>query len=291
MRSIVIAGATCSGKSLLAERICDEVDGLIVNADSMQVYEEFPLLTAQPEVVQDRHFLYSCVSSNDLFNVGLWLEKVKKLQEQWTEKTLVFVGGSGMYINALLYGIADIPEVPIEIFEESKRLADEKGIEFLLSEMQQSVDVPSFIKPQDTQRILRAWCVWKTTGRSIWSFHKEEESKQDDFTVLLCEKDREQLYKDINARCVDMWSSGIISEVESSLKKEINAQKVIGFNEVSAFLKGADQKSQINLMQTRTRQYAKRQLTWFRNQLKTGIVLHPESKIEGILNKGSKSVW
>jgi tRNA dimethylallyltransferase len=284
MKSIVIAGATCSGKSFLAERVCDYVGGIIVNADSMQVYEEFPILTAQPPILPQRHFLYSCISVHSPFNVALWLKKARDIEASYPDTPIVFVGGSGMYINALLNGIADIPNVPNIILEE----ANQKNTICMLDEMKEHLEVPSFIKTNDSQRIIRAWSVWKATGRSIWSFHEALPSNRHNYTVLLCEKDRANLYEDINNRCIEMWSAGILEEVSTFSEKNKNthcAEKIIGFNEVLLVQNGGNKNQMIHQMQTRTRQYAKRQLTWFRNQLKPDIVLHSESKIEDILKK------
>lgn len=285
---IIIFGPTASGKSDVAEQLCDALDGVIINADSLQIYKGLPLLTAQPNVIDGRHFLYDYLVPDIRCDVFTWMNLVRSvMQEAYAKQKIpIIVGGTGFYIKALLEGIVQTPDIPEQVYTQADALLKERGAEFLFEDLQRKVNdgLPEYIKPEDHYRLVRAWAVLEHTGTPL---HKLQDQlpKTQPLTALkvLCSQPRENLYDRINRRFIWMWENGILDEVQvfRSLYYNITnnfASKAIGFEEVCAYLddklsaEGAITRSQI-----RTRQYAKRQITWLRHQFKADVVLEGPS--------------
>lgn len=266
---IVIGGPTASGKSTFAEQMASDSDGVIINADSLQVYKGLPILTAQPFPIKDYHRLYSVLDPQDQSDVARWFYLVKREIEDAVNcgKTPIVVGGSGMYLNSLLEGLTHMPQVDPVVMAEAK----ERPSEALYDEMTQAgVELPKHIIPSEPQRVVRAWSLWKSTGKSILDWQKEPKEKLPYIfeTILIC-PEREELYCRIDERFKSMWDKGAVEEVRMFEQANpcLTARKAIGFYEISEYLAGKLSKTQaVEKASQLTRNYAKRQITWFKHQ-------------------------
>ena len=277
---ILIAGPTASGKSNFALKIAKKTNGEIINSDSMQIYKEIKVLNARPKI-QDtknvRHHLYGFHSVKKNFSTGDWLKKTVKLirKIQKKNKTPILVGGTGLYFKALINGLAKIPMIPmkyrIKIRQEHIKIGQKKFYKKLIK---MDPIAKSKINAKDTQRTLRAYEVKKYTKTSLFEWFKKTKKYFDekDFIKILVECPRDELVIRINKRVDNMILAGAVNEVKKlqklNIKRDKPSNKVIGILEISKFLEGDQNleatKEQISI---KTRQYAKRQRTWARNQM------------------------
>ncbi len=279
--AILITGPTASGKSALALDLAKRHGGVVVNADSMQVYDTLRLLTARPsdeEMEGVPHHLYGHVAAGAAYSTGDWLREVSELlQCLKAEGTLpVIVGGTGLYFKALTGGLSDMPPVPGEIRENLRQRLAEEGTAALYALLERDDPTTAAkLNPQDGQRILRALEVVAATGRSISEF----QSKAGPVIVdpararkLIVLPERDILYSRIDRRFATMLENGAVEEVEAllalDLPPEMPVMKAIGVSQIAAMLKGEmSREDVIEKASAATRQYAKRQMTWFRNQM------------------------
>jgi len=275
----IICGTTACGKTKYAVDLAKKIDAEVINADSMQVYKEFPILSAQPtrDEMQDvPHHLYGVISCQEHFDVARWVQlaiaKIQEISERG--KTPLLVGGTGMYIKSLIYGISGIPTIPIIVKEQIKELEaqnDQAGLYQIL----QNKDglTAQQINPNDSQRTLRALEVILATGVPLVEWHKRVTSipfPRENFHLILLTKPREVIYTNINQRFTDMLAAGAVDEVRKVFEEygNINLPKAHGLPELISYIKGeitlekATMQSQQNI-----RNYAKRQTTWFKHQL------------------------
>ena len=283
---IVIAGPTASGKSKLAIDLALAIDGEVVNADSMQVYEDTPVLSAMPSSEDKKkvsHRLYGVFSSLRNGSVVDWLDlAVKEIKELWKKgKVPVVVGGTGLYIDNLINGTTPIPEISKEIKDKVSAMLKEKGVNGLYEELL-SVDKEAALRlsENDTTRVRRALEVFYYTGVSISKWHKKKMDKKIDakFVVVKILPDKEELDKRIDMRLDKMVEMGALEEVEALLKKGLNknmpAMKALGVPELRAYLDNEiSLEEAVLLAKVHTHQYTKRQKTWFKNKLEADIVL------------------
>jgi tRNA dimethylallyltransferase len=278
-RAVLIAGPTASGKSALALTLAKSEGGVIVNADSMQVYDTLRVVTARPgedEVVQAEHRLYGTVPAATRFSTGQWLDAVGKVIADTGGAPLIFVGGTGLYLDALLNGFADIPEVPAEVTlqvqQEIQGLDSEQRLALLQRE---DPDAAARLKVVDPQRLTRALAVKRATGRKLSSFQDGHAAGLlADFSSverLVLDPDRDVLRQRIALRFVAMFAGGAIEEVEAlrrlDLDPSLPVMKAIGVREIGDWLDGVTGRDEaIALATIATQQYAKRQRTWFRNR-------------------------
>lgn len=266
---IVIGGPTASGKSAVAEKMASDIDGVIINADSLQIYKGLPILTAQPLPIQDYHKLYSVLDSQDQCDVARWFYLVKREIEEAINcgTPPIVVGGSGMYLNSLLEGLTPMPPVDSLVLETARKLPSED----LYNEMiRAGVALPAHIIPSEPQRVIRAWSIWKSTGRSILDWQKDSKEKLPYTfeTILIC-PERDELYRRIDKRFSQMWDGGAVEEVRMFEKSNLcrTARKAIGFFEITEYLAGSLSKDQaVDKAVQLTKNYAKRQITWFKHQ-------------------------
>ncbi|WP_416796982.1 tRNA (adenosine(37)-N6)-dimethylallyltransferase MiaA [Ciceribacter azotifigens] len=279
--AILITGPTASGKSALALALAKRHGGVVVNADSMQVYDTLRLLTARPseeEMEGVPHHLYGHVSAGAAYSTGDWLREVSELLRRLkAEGTLpVIVGGTGLYFKALTGGLSDMPPVPAEIREDLRRRLAEEGTAALHASLERDDPATAArLNPQDGQRILRALEVVTATGRSISEFQGKagpvivDPARAQKLIVL---PERDVLYARIDRRFATMLESGAVEEVEAllalDLPPEMPVMKAIGVSQIVAMLKGEMSREEVTeKASAATRQYAKRQMTWFRNQM------------------------
>lgn len=282
MQAIIVCGPTASGKSGLAHKIALEQDGAVINADSIQVYKQIPIITASPPLYMQQevpYYLYNFLDIDQNFSVAQYVHLAAKNIRQVAEngKIPIIVGGSGMYIGALLYGYHEIPEVAQEIRQKVRDLQQELGQEEFFKMLVSYDPLANRLAPLDSQRTIRAMEVFKQTGKSIFSFHdnttKIKPLPEFTFEIKYLQPERDLLYKICNNRLVEIFNSGAIEEVKLACEQfpvfSNSAFKAIGFQEIKNYLDGKITLEQAVIQaQTRTRQYAKRQITWFTHQLK-----------------------
>ena len=280
LSAILIAGPTASGKSALAVERARETGGFIVNADSMQVYDVLNMLTARPspeDLGAVDHHLYGHVKPHEDYSTGRWLADVSDLlaRPDLIGRTAVFVGGTGLYFRALTGGVSDMPEVPASVREAWRaRLAAEgsQALHPILAEVDPIAG--ALIKPQDGQRIVRALEIFGASGKPIsyWQNQRKPSLVDSDRTArFLLLPDRSLLASRIEQRLQLMVERGALEEVRALMDLRLNAalpaMKAIGVPEFAAHLRGeTDLETALRLAGNSTRQYAKRQYTWFRNQ-------------------------
>ena len=298
---ILISGPTASGKSNFAVKIAKKVDGEIINADSMQVYKQLKILTARPNKVEQKkikHHMYGFVDLNKKFSTGKWLnmaiKKVKEIKER--KKIPILVGGTGLYFQSLINGLAKIPEIPIK-FRNQVRLTQKKEGQKKFYKKLLKVDPMSKDKfdPNDTQRTIRAFEIKSFTKISLyeWMNRTKSEFKQDEFLKLYIDFKREDLIKRILLRSIKMMNEGAVKEVKNfiklKIKKDLSVNRVIGIDELTQHL---DKKINLDhaqeLISIKTRQYAKRQATWARSRMTSWEKINP-TKIANFIKKLKKS--
>lgn len=277
----IIAGATASGKSARAMQLARETGGVIINADSQQLYQELRILTARPSEADEAelpHRLYGALAGDDPASVGKWL-KLVKMEIDWVlseEKKAIVVGGTGMYLKALMEGMANIPEIdPSVTAAAASDLRSMGPGDFRERLMAVDPIVARRLPPGDTQRLVRAWAVWMGTGKplSFWQTQGNQALYQPSmFHFEMLELERQTLYERSDARVVQMFEQGAVAEVEAllaySYEDTLPIMRVIGVPQIKAMLAGeVNEADTIAAIQQSTRHFVKRQLTWFRNQL------------------------
>lgn len=276
-KTILIAGATATGKSALAMRLAEDVGGVVVNADSQQLYQGLCILSARPTPEDEArlpHRLYGVVDPSEAWSVGRWLDAVQTLLAE-EDRPLVIVGGTGLYFHALLRGLAPIP--PVDPAERDTVEADfvalgEAAFRRRLSK--QDPEAEARIMPGDRQRLVRALTVAQATGRPLSAWQAETSKpllRPEDCERWVVERDRQDLYARCDARVDAMMAQGVLDEVEQLLARNLApdrpAMLAVGVRELAALIRGEATPAQaVDVMKLNTRHYAKRQLTWFRNQ-------------------------
>lgn len=286
-RVIVVAGPTASGKSGLALDLAAALNGEVVNADSMQVYKDMPIITACPGR-EDRakvpHHLYEIYDPSVNGTVVDWLERaVFKIREIWARGGLpIAVGGTGMYIDNLINGTTPIPEADAAIRREVRLMQQREGTPALHEKLGKAdAETAARLSPNDTTRVTRAYEVWMQTGLPLSEWHKKPMVKkipEARFKVVkICPQTVE-----LDARCYrrfdEMIQAGAEDEVRRllsrNLPENLPAMKALGVPEIGAYVRGECSLSEaVELGKLHTRQYAKRQRTWFANKLRADLRL------------------
>lgn len=273
-------GPTASGKSALALAVAERIGGEIVNADSMQVYRDFRILTARPtpeEEARAPHHLYGHIDAADLYSTGRWLTDamaaIARIRAR--DKTPIIVGGTGLYFKALTQGLADIPAADPEIRAALRERAEQEGAPALHAELaRRDPQTAARLEANDTPRILRALEVIETTGESISAFQANTKPAlgADEWRGIVLTPDRNALYAAINARFDSMLEEGALDEVRTfaarGLDPTLPAVKAHGAPALAAYLRGEmSLHDAAEIGKRDTRRYAKRQFTWIANQM------------------------
>ena len=273
---LILFGPTASGKSNIALKISANVKATIINADSMQVYKNLRILTSRPSEEDEEKFshrLYGIMDGAENCSVASWLELAKEeIQISWNQNTLpILVGGTGMYLKSLMEGISEIPSIPDSIKLETEEVLKNKGLEYVYKRLVES-NKQTVINKQDKQRIIRAFNVLKSTGKSIEEWQKVNKKilEDVDFEIYLPPIERENLYKTSEERFDEMLEKGVVEEVQGLLEQNIDVNcsvmKAIGVREIQRYLNNEiSEEACINLTKKNTRNYIKRQLTWIRS--------------------------
>ena len=272
---VVVCGPTASGKTALAIRIAEEFGSEIISADSRQVYRELPVGSAAPtqeEILKVPHHLVGSISIHEHYNAGRFADDARKILDEMFLKNPVQVlaGGTGLYIKALVDGMDDLPEVPEEIRKRYMQRLEDEGLSVLQDELKQrDPEYAAEVDLANKARVLRALELIETTDTKYSELRKgSKREKPFDVVYLMPALEREALYARINARAVVMLNGGWIEEAESLKEhRELKALQTLGYPEIFAMIDGKTTKNEcLAQIQQATRRYAKRQLTWFRNQ-------------------------
>ncbi len=278
-RLTLIAGPTASGKSRLALDMAAQTGAVIINADSQQLYADLRILSARPSVEDEaraEHRLYGVADAAESWSVGRWTRAVMPLLDELAAQSrpALLVGGTGLYFNALTRGLADIPAVPDVVRDAVQADYDAEG-EAAFRRRLAEVDPKSAaaITPGDRQRLIRALAVARATDRSLsdWIADTRPLLEPGSWNGLVLEPDREALYASCDLRVGQMIDQGALDEVKALTDRHLDhslpAMKAVGVRELIAHLAGETSlKQAVRQTQQATRNYAKRQLTWFRNQ-------------------------
>lgn len=274
---IVIVGPTCSGKTNLSLKLSEFIPSEIISADSRQIFKYLDIGTAKPSkaaLQKVPHHLIDFLDPSENYDVSLFEKDAEQIIDHIHKenKTPIVVGGSGLYIKALIDGIFDSADKDAEIREELNKIRNERGIEFLFEELKK-VDPESANKmlPQNWKRVMRALEVYQMTGEPIWKHHQKQELKSVKyiFSQFGLNWDRKILYENIDERVDEMITSGFVDEVKNILNngydKNINSLNTVGYKEIIQYLNGKlTFEKTIELIKRNSRHYAKRQLTWFK---------------------------
>ncbi|MBT5185461.1 MAG: tRNA (adenosine(37)-N6)-dimethylallyltransferase MiaA [Kordiimonadaceae bacterium] len=284
MRKIILLGGpTASGKSALSLKWAIENNGEIVNGDSMQIYRELDIITACPtsdEMAQIPHHLYRALKGDDPCSAARWREMARcKLDDIWGRgKTPIVVGGTGLYLKALVMGLSKVPEIDPTIREDIRRNVLVEGPQAAHDRLASlDPEMASRLAPADGQRVARALEVILSTSRSLSLWQAEPElggliDEDVEMSLNVIERDRAELYDRCNQRFKMMIEQGdVIEEVRSLMEYQYSptlpVMKSLGVPQIIDHINGNISKEEaITLSQTATRQFAKRQMTWFRNQ-------------------------
>ncbi|MCL2860243.1 MAG: tRNA (adenosine(37)-N6)-dimethylallyltransferase MiaA [Oscillospiraceae bacterium] len=296
-RIIVIVGPTASGKTALSIELAKKINGEIVSCDSMQIYKDMNIGTAKPtkeEMQSVKHHLIDCVLPTKRFSVSEYKKMATKVIKEILQKNKVpiVVGGTGLYVDSLIYGI-EFKEMNFDekYRNELNEIADNGNLNELYEQAKQiDPEAMKIVSPNDKKRIIRILEIYKATGKNKTEQNKESVKNENpyNYTVFAINWDREVLYDRINKRVDLMIKDGLIKEVEDLIKKYNNlptAMQGLGYKEVREYLDGqVSEKEMIEKIKQETRKYAKRQITWFKKNKQT-IWLNGEDGMEELINR------
>jgi len=274
--AVAIVGPTCSGKTKIGIELAKLVDGEIISADARQIFKLIDIGTAKPtpeQLSEVPHHLVDMVSLDEEMSAGRFAELARKTADEIFARRHIpiIVGGSGLYLRALIDGLFDAPPVDPEIRKKLRGRFREKGAEKLLVELQQvDPDAAQNLIPQNYKRIIRALEVYYSSGKKISELRKEHPSVSNFETVQFgISFERKSLYRRIENRVDEMIKRGLVDEVREILRRgfdpKLNSLQTTGYMETISFLQGKiNFQDMVSLIKMNTRRYAKRQMTWFR---------------------------
>lgn len=280
-KAVLIAGPTASGKSALALELALATGGVVINADSMQVYRDLRIITARPTAADEAlvpHRLYGHVDAAVNFSAGAWVsDAAKALDEARALGRLpIFIGGTGLYFKALTTGLSVVPPIPAEVRDDVRARLERNGVEALHAELARRDPLAAErLNLRDRTRIARALEVMEATGRSLLDWHQEGQPAllpKDSFRAVFLAPERDELYARIDARFDAMLGAGALREVERLAARHLDpllpAMKAHGVPALIRHLRGElSLEEAAGIGRADTRHYAKRQFTWFRHQL------------------------
>lgn len=298
--AIMIFGPTASGKTGLAIELAKSLNGVVINADSRQIYKHMPIITAMPsaeEFAAAPHELFDFLEPSAPFSVTDYLEAARGVAAEVVAqgKVPIFCGGTGFYLKVLEEGISPIPDVDDTIVQKLVASEKEEGIEDLYKALQiVDPELAATLKPADSQRIMRGLAVFEQTGKKLSGFQKEakENSLGLNFLKIAIDRPREETYDRINQRFELMMQEGLEEELralkEQGYTTDMPALTSLGIPEFYSYLEGDMPLEKVaELIKQQTRRYAKRQYTWLRHQFKADVLLHEISsaKVQELLQQ------
>jgi tRNA dimethylallyltransferase len=276
---ILLSGPTATGKSSLASKLAEKIDGEIINADSIQLYRDLFILTARPNIEKEKikHHCYGILEGDINWSVGNWIDAINEILKEVInrKKVPIVVGGTGFYFKAITDGLSPIPDIDKSIRLKIENELEKNGLEELQKRLA-NVDPKASekINPNDRQRIIRALEVYEGTNKRIsefWLMKREKIINYESINFKI-DADRKWIYKNCDLRVDYMFENGVIEEVRHLLNKNYSKNspimKAIGVDEITLFLNNditIDRASE--LIKFKTHQYAKRQITWINNQM------------------------
>ena len=298
---ILIAGPTASGKSNFAVKLAKKIDGEIINADSMQVYKQLKILTARPNIKDQKkikHHLYGIISVHKNFSTGQWLKlaiiNIKEIRKR--KKIPILVGGTGLYFQSLINGLVKIPNIPNKVRNKIRLLQKKDGQKkFYKKLLKLDPKVKSKFDPNDTQRSIRAFEIKTHTKISMYDWLNKTKPifNESVFLKFYVNFERSKLIKRIQKRTENMIKKGAIQEVvkfnKLRIKKDKSINKVIGIDELTKYLNNQIKLKQAKeLITIKTRQYAKKQTTWARSRMIEWTKIEPQ-QLSSTIKKINKS--
>jgi len=290
---LVVAGPTAVGKTALCVEMAKSFDTEIISADSRQFYQELSIGTAKPSLEEQggvKHHFIDSHSIHDYFSPGDFeREALKVLTDLFQTKDIViFTGGSGLYLKAVMEGLDDMPDVDLSLRAKLMDALAENGLEPLYLQLQNlDPEYAAKVDSQNPQRVVRALEVCLSTGKSYTSFRNKQKADRPFEMIKIClDRPREELYARIDLRMDEMLAAGLIQEAEDfEAFQDRYALKTLGYKEVYGYFRGEyDESEMIRLLKRNSRHYAKKQLTWFRHQDDFEFI-HPEKAFEYIQGK------
>lgn len=271
-----LVGATGIGKSELSLRLAEHYDAEIIGVDSRQIYKGFCIGTAQPDaasLVRVKHHLVDFLDPMESFSAGGFCNKVKELLSANPEQNYILVGGTGLYLQSLMLGLPQIPAVPEEVRLELENLAAREGADSLYKmAMAADPELVRNVEPNNVHRLVRIVEVFKATGRRLSEFQKDREGGIGKLPIFWLQRERDALYKRIDSRVDQMIQDGWVDEV-NELAKDVPltapAWQSLGYRELLQVKTPAEMAEVVEEVKKKTRNYAKRQLTWFRWQVES----------------------
>ncbi|SHL64588.1 tRNA (adenosine(37)-N6)-dimethylallyltransferase MiaA [Fibrobacter sp. UWH4] len=274
-----LVGATGIGKSELSLRLAEHYDAEIIGVDSRQIYKGFCIGTAQPDaasLVRVKHHLVDFLDPMESFSAGGFCNKVKELLSANPERNYILVGGTGLYLQSLMLGLPQIPAVPEEVRLELENLAAREGADSLYKmAMAADPELVRNVEPNNVHRLVRIVEVFKATGRRLSEFQKDREGGIGKLPIFWLQRERDALYKRIDSRVDQMIQDGWVDEV-NVLAKDVPlsapAWQSLGYRELLQVKSSAEMDEVVEEVKKKTRNYAKRQLTWFRWQVESAPI-------------------
>ena len=269
-----LAGATGIGKSELSLRLAEYYGAEIIGVDSRQVYRGFTIGTAQPsasDMARVRHHLVDFLEPERRYSVGEFCRDVKNILQGNPERNYILVGGTGLYMQTLMLGLPQIPAVPESAREELEKIAQAEGADSLYKmALDADPELAQSVEPNNVQRLIRILEVYRATGRKLSDWQKEREGGIGKLSVFWLQRERDVLYKRIDSRVDKMIKDGWVEEVRELSKTvplDAPAWQSLGYRELLAAQTDAEMAQVVEDVKKKTRNYAKRQLTWFRGQM------------------------
>lgn len=269
-----LAGATGVGKSELSLQLAESLDAEIIGVDSRQVYRGFRIGTAQPSIdclKRVRHHLVDFLEPSGVFSAGMFCNKVKDLLETDPVRNYILVGGTGLYLQSLMLGLPKIPAVPDEVRRGLEKIARNEGVDSLYKRAcAVDPELAIRVEPTNAQRLIRILEVFEATGCKLSDFQKEREGGIGAVPVFWLQRERDVLYKRIDSRVDQMIKDGWVEEAHELSKVvplSAPAWQSLGYRELLQAQSASEMAQVIEEVKKKTRNYAKRQLTWFRGQM------------------------
>jgi len=276
---VLLSGPTATGKSSLATKLAEKIDGEIINADSIQLYKDLFILTARPDIEKERikHHYYGFLDGDINWSVGKWINEINEILKDVIKrkKVPIVVGGTGFYFKAITDGLSPIPDIDKSIRLKIENELERNGIEELQKRLA-LIDPKASekINSNDKQRIMRALEVYEGTNKKISDFWLMKREKIINYKSInfRIDADREWIYKNCDIRVDYMFENGVVEEVRDLLNKNYSKNspimKAIGVEEITSFLNNDITIDRVlELIKFKTHQYAKRQITWINNQM------------------------
>jgi len=284
---LIVAGPTASGKSALAMEVAEDFDGVVINADSMQVYRELRVLTARPSAADEArapHRLFGVLPAAERCSAGRWLgmAAAEIAAARADGRLPIVVGGTGLYLGALTGGLAPVSQIPDDVRAEAKTLHARLGGEGFRAELAKlDPESAAALPAGDTQRLIRAWEVVWSTGRTLADWQRESAAPRmigARTATIVLSPSREALYAAIDARFEAMVAGGALDEVRALLRLGLDpglpAMKAVGLRELAAHLRGeVPLEAAIAAASRASRNYAKRQMTWLRYRVVPSLAI------------------